>query len=79
MPGSNIGNKAEQPPLHQLIPLSKAAKLSGLSPSHIRTLIRNGEMWGDKLGGRNWYTTEQAVREYLARGIKPGPKPQNDE
>ena len=79
MPGSNSGNETEQPSLHQLIPLNKAAELSGLSPSHIRTLIRDGEIWGDKLGGRNWYTTEQAVREYLARGIKPGPKPKNNE
>jgi hypothetical protein len=76
MPGSNEMGEADQPPLNQLIPLSLAAKISGLSPSHLRTLIREGELWGDKLGGRNWYTTEQAVREYLARGIKPGPKPQ---
>ncbi len=75
MLGSNEKDDADQPNLSQLIPLSLAAKISGLSPSHLRTLIRDGELWGNKLGGRNWYTTEQAVRAYLARGIKPGPKP----
>lgn len=77
MSGSKKTDDADQPKLDELIPLSKAAELSGLSPSHIRTLIRDGELWGNKLGGRNWYTTEQAVREYLAREIKPGPKPKS--
>ncbi|MEM7163582.1 MAG: helix-turn-helix domain-containing protein [Bacteroidota bacterium] len=61
--------------LNSLIPLSKAAELSGLSPSHLRLLVSTGEIWGMK-PGRNWYTTEKAVREYLARDIRPGPKPQ---
>jgi hypothetical protein len=32
-------------------------------------------LWGAKIG-RNWVTTEQAVRAYLARDRRPGPKPQ---
>jgi len=64
----------DQPRLEELISLNKAAKLSGLSPSHIRLLVNHGEVWGVKVG-RNWVTTEKAVREYLARNIKPGPKP----
>ena len=64
----------DQPGLDELITLSEAAKLSGLSPSHLRLLVSEKEIWGRKLG-RNWFTTEQAVREYLTRGVKPGPKP----
>ncbi len=63
-----------QPGIEDLISLSKAAKLTGLSASHLRLLVRRGEVWGKKLG-RNWLTTEQAVRNYLAHEHKPGPKP----
>lgn len=61
---------------NELLPLSQIASLCGLSHSHLRRLIREGEIWGKKLG-RDWFTTEQAVREYQAREIKPGPKPQH--
>ena len=57
-----------------LISLHEATKRSGLSISHLRLLVSQGDVWGIKVG-RNWVTTERAVREYLARGIKPGPKP----
>jgi hypothetical protein len=62
-----------QPGLDELISLSQATKLSGLSPSHLRLLVTRGEMWGVKLG-RNWFTTAQAIDEYLKQGRKPGPK-----
>lgn len=74
MPDSGKGNEADQPDLGDLIPLSQAAKLSGLSMSQLRLLVSRREIWGVK-PGRNWYTTEQAVREYLARDVRPGPKP----
>ena len=57
--------------LRDLISLQAAAKLSGMSSGHIRLLIREGDMWGTKIG-RNWVTTEQAVREYQARGKRRG-------
>lgn len=63
-----------QPGLEELISLSQAAELSGLSADHLRRLVREGELWGKKLG-RNWVTTAQAVNEYIARNRKPGPKP----
>lgn len=63
----------EQPSLDELISLSKAATLSGLSAGHLNHLVRKGELWGRKLG-RNWFTTEQAVNEYLSRDRRPGPK-----
>ena len=65
----------DQPGLDDLIPLSKAAEMSGLTQEHLANLIRTGELWGNKFGGRNWFTTEKAVREYLARDRRPGPKP----
>ncbi len=61
--------------LEDLIPLSDAAKISGLSQGHLALLIRNGELWGTKIGGRNWFTTEKAIKEYLATNPTPGPKP----
>ena len=64
---------SNQPNLDELISLSKAAELSGLSPSHLRLLVSRGEIWGQKIG-RNWATTAQAVLEYIAREHRPGPK-----
>ena len=63
-----------QPPLEMLLPLNEAAARCGLSASHLRLLVREGKVWGIKLG-RNWLTTEAAVRDYLSRNIRPGPKP----
>ena len=73
MPSSRPGEDTGQ----DLISLQEAAELSGLSQAHIRLLVRNGEVWGKKIG-RNWVTTEQAVREYLARGERPGRKPKTN-
>jgi len=72
-----MANPPEQPALDELLPLNQAAKISGLTPSYLRRLARDKEMWAIKLG-RNWFTTRQAVSEYLARDRKPGPKPQQD-
>ncbi len=76
MPGKNIQSSANQPLLDELISLETAAELSGLSSGHLRLLVRRGELWGKKIG-RNWVTTEQAVRAYQARNLRPGPKPKN--
>jgi excisionase family DNA binding protein len=63
-----------QPDLDDLISLSEAAERTGLSASHLRLLVRNGDLWGRKIG-RNWLTTSQAIKEYLAIDRKPGPTP----
>ena len=76
MSNEDAGKDSTQPEWDELIPLSIAAKISGLSPSHLRLLVSSGEIWGQKIG-RNWVTTEHAVRDYLARDRKPGPKPTN--
>jgi hypothetical protein len=60
----------------ELITLQEATKISGLSQRHLRLLVSQGELWGQKLG-RDWFTTELAVRGYLARDRRPGPKPQD--
>jgi hypothetical protein len=65
----------DHPSLDELIPLRKAANISGLTQEHLTYLIRKGKLWGDKIGSPIWFTTEQAVREYMARDRKPGPKP----
>jgi hypothetical protein len=74
MSGSKREKSDNQPRLDELISLREAADLSGLSQGHLGLLIRKGELWGKKIG-RNWVNTEQAVREYLARENRPGPKP----
>ncbi|WP_162909889.1 helix-turn-helix domain-containing protein [Aggregatilinea lenta] len=57
----------------QLITLSEAAERFGLSHSHLRLLVRQGKVWGTKLGF-SWVTTEAAVNTYLATDRRPGPK-----
>ena len=68
-------NKDNQPRLDDLITLSEAAKLSGFTTRHLRHLAENEQLWAKKLG-RNWFTTTQAVNDYLARDRRPGPKSQ---
>ena len=65
----------KEPSLGDLISLREASETSGLSQSHLSLLIRQRKLWGRKIG-RNWVTTEQAVRDYLTLDRKPGPKPQ---
>jgi len=76
MSSQDKGNKSYQPSFDDLIPLSKAAEISGFTQEHLTYLIRNGKLWGNKMGSPIWFTTEEAVKEYLARDRKPGPKPQ---
>ena len=73
MPNRNNENDEYKPNLDELISLRQAAKFSGISPNHLRLLVSKGEIWGKKID-HYWVTTEQAVREYLARDIRPGPK-----
>ena len=76
MSGNGSEGHAHQPRLDELITLKQAAKLSGLSYSHLRLLARKGTIWAKKLG-HNWFTTAQAVNDYLARDRRPGPKPKD--
>ena len=73
MAKSGARNSEDQPSWDELISLSEAAELSGFTTRHLRHLAIHGEIWAKKLG-RNWFTTVQAVQEYLARDRRPGPK-----
>ena len=73
MPESENEGSKYDPGFDELLYLSEAAHISGLSASHLRLIVRTGEIWGKKVG-RNWITTERAVNAYLARSHKPGPK-----
>lgn len=68
----------KQPSLDKLISLREAAEISGLSMSYLRLLVRQGDIWGTKLG-RNWVTTSEAVKEFVATERKRGPKPKNQD
>lgn len=63
-------------PDEDYITVSQAAKLSGLSPSQIARLLRQGEIRGIK-PGHDWLLTASAVMEYLKLGRRPGRKKQD--
>ena len=45
----------EQPSLDDLISLSEAAEISGLSSGHLRLLVSKGEIMGEKIGSQLVY------------------------
>ena len=57
----------------ELVPIKELAS-EELSISHLRLLLRTGKIKGKKIG-RDWFTTQQAIDDYLRLGVKPGPKP----
>ena len=57
-----------------LISTTEAARVSGFTTAYIRQLLISGKLEGVKVG-RNWLTTEEALREYLKQERHPGPKP----
>ena len=73
MPDENQEEGKYQPRWYELITLQEAAKLSGLAQSHLRLLANNEEIWAKYLGA-NWFTTEQAIRDYLDRPRQQKPK-----
>lgn len=65
----------ERSGIEELIPIKELAS-EQLSLSHLRLLLRTSKIKGKKIG-RDWFTTTQAVHEYLQLDIKPGPKRQH--
>ena len=53
----------------ELIPLSEAAAISGLSLKHLGLLARRGTLRAHKIG-RNWVTTRKAVAAYVRDSFK---------
>lgn len=64
-----------------LISVSAASQISvsgeQLTARHIRRLLKQQLLPGIQIG-RYWYTTEEAVRDYLLTERRPGPKPEGD-
>ncbi len=56
-----------------LIPVGEAAQMSGFTPGYVRRLLRDAVIPGVKMG-RDWFTTKEAIEEYLAQERRPGPK-----
>ena len=54
-----------------LISVTEAARISGLTTSFIRRLLRTGRVEGIKIS-RNWLTTEGAIRAYLLKERRRG-------
>ena len=57
----------------ELISVPKAANMLGLSIPYTQRLIRSGKIEGEKIE-RSWFTSEEAVRRYLAPGEVDGRK-----
>ena len=53
-------SSSELPSLDERISLREAAKLGGLFASHLRLLVRRGDLWGVRMG-HYWLTTPEAV------------------
>lgn len=66
----------EEDEAKKLISLAEASQISGLSPAHLRLLVKQGKLWGIKIG-RDWVTTTIALQKYLDSDRRPGPKPKN--
>lgn len=71
-----MSEERQQDPLQpelNLISLAEAAQRYGLAHGYLRRLLREGKLWGRKIG-RNWVTTDEAMKAYLATERRPGPK-----
>lgn len=55
----------------KLISVTEAAEISNLTTRYIRRLIKEERIWGVKIG-RNWLTTEKAIRDFLQTDRRPG-------
>lgn len=75
MAGENTERTSLEELTSELISVTDAAQRTGLSPAWIRRLLQRGQIEGVKVG-RNWLTTEQAIRDYLEIDRRPGPKAQ---
>ena len=59
--------------VEQWMSSKEAAEYTGYTPRHIRHLLIHGLLEGRKLG-RDWFTTKEALDNYLATNPRPGPK-----
>jgi hypothetical protein len=73
---NTLSTDSEEETTKDLISLAKASKISGFSPAHLRLLVKQGKLWGIKIG-RDWVTTTSALQKYLDSDRRPGPKPKD--
>jgi len=55
----------------KLISVTRASEISGLTPGYLRRLLRQKRIEGKKIG-RDWFTTEETIREYLKQERRRG-------
>jgi len=71
--GSTPTAWSEEDFLPDWISVKQAAERTGYSEGHLRHLLGKGKVRGRKFG-RDWFTTEEALREYISTNPRPGPK-----
>jgi len=57
----------------KLISVREASRMSKLTSSYIRRLLRSQELAGVKID-RDWFTTRGVMQSYLDKDSRPGPK-----
>lgn len=50
--------------LKKVISLHQASKISGYHSDYLSSLLRKGEIEGEKVGG-TWFTTEEEIKNYI--------------
>ncbi len=59
-----------------LISITEAAKVSGLTPQHLRRLLRTAKVQGRQTCENGiWLIEEASLGEYLQQNRRPGRKP----
>ena len=59
--------------MSEWISVKEAAEHTGYTTRHIRHLLTNGLVKGQKFG-RDWFTTKKDLDAYLATNPRPGPQ-----
>ncbi len=62
---------------YDLISVVEAADLAKMTPSYIRRMLRTGRIEGVKMG-TDWFTTREAIQDFLASDRKMGRPPKKD-
>ncbi|WP_157465342.1 helix-turn-helix domain-containing protein [Deinococcus apachensis] len=58
------------------ISVTEAVAISGLTPQHLRRLVKTAKVQGRQTGENGvWLVDEESLRNYLRQQRRPGPKP----
>lgn len=71
--GLAFATRFGEEPLSEWISTREAAEYTGYTRRHICYLLSRRLIEGRKFG-RDWFTTKEALDEYLATDPRPGPK-----